>query len=894
MAKVTYDGRSLQIDGRRQWTMWGDMPYAYIPADAWRDRIRAAKQAGLNGISSPVFWNLHEPEPEQFDFEGRLNLKHFVEIVGEEGMFCWLRPGPYVGGVQSNGGLPPWLHGVKTDRKSGPMLMRWASPPFLGAVSRYFGKVMEQVAGLQATSPDGGPLLMMQIEQNWFAHHEQQAEGYHRQLVRFLQENGCDVPITAANQLWQIVDGTIHTWQGSANLLADLRQLGQIQPDVPKFISRFVIKQPQSALQVDHQAMSPEEILIRLSGVLAAGGQACIAPFAGGTLSGGEAGLLADGPAGHFAYPKAPLDALGKRQASYFAIKKCATFATQFGQTFANLHADAGPAVIHPQGDGHPPSVIHLTGDRGEVIFVIKPPRDNKTKQINLLLGNGLSLPVHLDGDPVAWLGLDLPIGQAVLDYTNLRPWALIAEKLLILFGPPGSQGLLSINGLPAQVAVPKKGQPPLITAIDGLQVVVINNQQIDSAYPTEDSLWLDVAGLDDEGQPLPLKPHSKATRIAANGDLSSVAISSPRRPPAPKLSDWSSCDAYSLLKNKAEEWTSLKVPTPLDLLDPSANRGWYRLQLPRSSKAKAADMLLAIGGDQFQIFRDGKYEATLRENGQPAKIKPAGDIIMLAHIIGRSSDGQSVGELKGVSSDLFHVEPVKLAKPVIENISTPDPYELKHFVFEQRADDPKPSQSYSWPAKPAGRQPMLLDLVKFPVPALVRCNDKTIAYWHPSLSHGRLPITLDPQSESTFTTGQNRIEIVPLAPVPEKFEVLKHIQLWQTKANVSAKAKWSFMPFRLPNLEENLGDTASGSGPAWHQTQFNARSSDLDLLVAFEFDGDAELWVNDRSVGRIHASHVTNHRILIPRDILEVGENKLMLFTDVGDRPKKFKLTYQ
>ncbi|MCC7205134.1 MAG: beta-galactosidase, partial [Phycisphaeraceae bacterium] len=106
MPTISFDGQSLLLDGRRLWLVSGAIHYSRTPHELWADRIRAAKQAGLNCIETYVFWNLHEPAPGKFNFRGDADLRHFVKLVGEAGMYCILRPGPYVCAEWDFGGLP--------------------------------------------------------------------------------------------------------------------------------------------------------------------------------------------------------------------------------------------------------------------------------------------------------------------------------------------------------------------------------------------------------------------------------------------------------------------------------------------------------------------------------------------------------------------------------------------------------------------------------------------------------------------------------------------------------------------------------------------------------------------------------------------------------------------
>jgi hypothetical protein len=59
---ITYDRRSLIIDGHREIFFSGSIHYPRSPPDTWPDLISKAKEGGLNVIESYVFWNGHEPE----------------------------------------------------------------------------------------------------------------------------------------------------------------------------------------------------------------------------------------------------------------------------------------------------------------------------------------------------------------------------------------------------------------------------------------------------------------------------------------------------------------------------------------------------------------------------------------------------------------------------------------------------------------------------------------------------------------------------------------------------------------------------------------------------------------------------------------------------------------
>jgi len=84
------------LDGRPFQIISGDIHCSRVPREYWRDRLRKIRSLGLNTICTYLFWNLHEPEPGAFNFEGNNDAAAFLHIAQEEGLWVLLRPGPYV------------------------------------------------------------------------------------------------------------------------------------------------------------------------------------------------------------------------------------------------------------------------------------------------------------------------------------------------------------------------------------------------------------------------------------------------------------------------------------------------------------------------------------------------------------------------------------------------------------------------------------------------------------------------------------------------------------------------------------------------------------------------------------------------------------------------------
>ena len=95
MSEFKISGRNFAYDGKPVRILSGAIHYFRVVPEYWRDRLLKLKACGLNTVETYVAWNMHEPEPGQFCFEGMADIARFVEIAGELGLFVIVRPGPY-------------------------------------------------------------------------------------------------------------------------------------------------------------------------------------------------------------------------------------------------------------------------------------------------------------------------------------------------------------------------------------------------------------------------------------------------------------------------------------------------------------------------------------------------------------------------------------------------------------------------------------------------------------------------------------------------------------------------------------------------------------------------------------------------------------------------------
>lgn len=186
-----FHGREFLLDGQPMQIRAGQMDPIRVPRSYWVHRIRMAKAMGLNTISLYLMWNALEPEPGKFDLTtDRNDFSHFIELCAQEGMWVFLRPGPYVCAEWDFGGLPAWLL-----RDPSVRVRQLENAHYMQAVSRYFDALAPVIQPLLVQN--GGPVLMVQLanEYNDFS----RGPAYIPRLRRMWEQRGVDIPFAIAD-----------------------------------------------------------------------------------------------------------------------------------------------------------------------------------------------------------------------------------------------------------------------------------------------------------------------------------------------------------------------------------------------------------------------------------------------------------------------------------------------------------------------------------------------------------------------------------------------------------------------------------------------------------------------------------------------------------------------
>lgn len=158
---VTYDHRALVIDGHRRMLISAGIHYPRATPEMWPDLIAKAKEGGVDVIETYVFWNGHEPVKGQYNFEGRYDLVKFAKLVASNGLYFFLRIGPYACAEWNFGGFPVWLRDIPG------IEFRTNNVPFKEEMKRFVSKVVNLMREEMLFSWQGGPIILLQIENEY-------------------------------------------------------------------------------------------------------------------------------------------------------------------------------------------------------------------------------------------------------------------------------------------------------------------------------------------------------------------------------------------------------------------------------------------------------------------------------------------------------------------------------------------------------------------------------------------------------------------------------------------------------------------------------------------------------------------------------------------------------
>lgn len=427
-----WHGEHFLLDGKPFQILSGEMHYARIPRDYWRDRLKKLKSMGLNTVSTYMFWNFHEPRPGEFTFSGRHDAAAFIRTAQEEGLWVILRPGPYSCAEWDFGGFPGWLLATPDIR------VRSTDPRFLSAARRYMLHVGVELAPLQITH--GGPILMTQVENEYGSFGNDHS--YMQAIRKMIVDAGFDVPLFTADGPTprMLSGGTLPGVLSFINFGSDparqFEHFARFRRNVPRMCAEFYPGWFDHWGEIHHHGNN-QNLMQGVEWMLSNGVSFNLYMFHGGTsfgfMNGANFGKAYQPDVTSYDYD-APLDEAGRPRPKYFGLQKL-------------IHGHAPAISIPPL----PPPLP-----------MVSIPRLDLTEcaRLDSLLGN----PVHSDTPkPMEAVGQSFGFilyrwsperpTQGRLNITSMSDYALIyqGDSKLAELDRRFKQNAVDVNLAPAQ-----------------------------------------------------------------------------------------------------------------------------------------------------------------------------------------------------------------------------------------------------------------------------------------------------------------------------------------------------------------------------------------------------------------------------------------------------------
>ena len=226
--EISVNSRHLILDGRPWFPVIGEFHFSRHPQSEWRESLIKMRDGGIRVVSTYVFWNHHEEIEGEWDWEGRKNLRGFLEICRDVGLMAIVRIGPWCNGEARYGGFPDWIE--KSQKWPAPK--RWGlrpeHPEYLASVQRLYHQIGQQIQG--QLWKDGGPVVGIQLDNEYSG-----PSKYLMSLKKLAIEAGMDVPLFTKTGWPRMVDpmpeGEVipfygayaeAAWEGSTEVSADI------------------------------------------------------------------------------------------------------------------------------------------------------------------------------------------------------------------------------------------------------------------------------------------------------------------------------------------------------------------------------------------------------------------------------------------------------------------------------------------------------------------------------------------------------------------------------------------------------------------------------------------------------------------------------------------------
>ncbi len=609
------------IDGKPTFITSGEMHYARIPRELWRDRIWRSKMMGFNSMQMYVFWNCTEGKDGHWDFSDNTDLDAWLTMIQEAGMYATVRVGPYSCAEWEQGGLPSWL-----TIKPG-MTVRDSGADFEKYVDQHLAKVEAIVAKHQINK--GGSVILVQLEnehtRGWGTDDK---DPYLHHLVDQARANGLEIPL--------FLSGLHHGADPSG------------EKPYPVGTSPWFTTEFWTGWIGNYGDMSEGALDEKIRGtwkIIAFGGAGYDYYMVHGGTNFGYSG---DSFETSYDY-SAPIGETGHFHNFYWPAKRAAWFAQSFSSLLTGSHDDPDLATA----DNPNVRVTCRTNPNGGSLIMIDafdkgkskpknapeiapaagaykaPEADTKGPFATQLIVKGQKLPtsgpLNVQVREPRTILLNIPWTKnasfASVCTNVLYRSTLGATDYWVCYGQPGETGEITLK-------VAGTDQPPVrftypsdtsvkevdLDSGDGMKakVLVMNIDRTSQTWFAHDKIYIGPSFVREDGS-LEFPPEGGTATVYSASGASTVTQDAMGTPTLPVLANWTWRDASveKVPGFNTSGWLQSTGPQPMETYDDFQNRyGWYRTTLHRDA-AGPVTLRLADSSGTLTPFL----------NGQPAKL---------------------------------------------------------------------------------------------------------------------------------------------------------------------------------------------------------------------------------------------------------------------------------
>lgn len=187
--EVTFDKYSLIIDGKRTFIRSGAFHYFRTPgAELANDRFSKMKAAGYNAVDLYFHWQYHSKKQGEYDFTGLKNIKKVLQAAKNNGLYVIARPGPFINGELSAGGLPFWLLENKNVIPRNRIGTEYRySEEYMKFITEWYDNIIPVINEFKDI------VIAFQIENEYAT--DTMEEDYMRELYKMARDRGIECPI---------------------------------------------------------------------------------------------------------------------------------------------------------------------------------------------------------------------------------------------------------------------------------------------------------------------------------------------------------------------------------------------------------------------------------------------------------------------------------------------------------------------------------------------------------------------------------------------------------------------------------------------------------------------------------------------------------------------------